>query len=80
MPHLKKHVFKDFFVEIDSKMETLVKSLFESNSLGMKQMRERFGITFCCTVRKNFPKYISSFKFVLALQAQMMQENMHSTF
>ena len=31
-------------------------------------------------VRKNFSMYISSFKFALVLQAQMLQQNVHSTF
>ena len=49
----------------------------KANSSGMKEMQGRLGIAFCCTLRKNFPMYISSFKFLFALQAQMLQQNMH---
>ena len=58
-------------------LKIYVKSHLKANSSGMKQMQGILGITFCCTLRKNFPMYISSFKFLFALQAQMLQQNMH---
>ena len=54
--------------------------ILKANSSGMKQMWERFGITFCCPVRKNFPMFISSFKWVRIHSIHMLQQSVHSTF